>query len=622
MNIQVNSEEAREPSQIDNLLLLNSFGDSSVSHHRVEESVETVLPGIERVSRSDGTREISVLGVRLPVTDSEIKDSAASSSKDSLGVVMKRPEGFLMTDWDAAYLRDMACAIKLNHPILMPGGVSSGKTTRANLFSYLLNRKLFKQACARCEVDDLMGSLGPDKSGVQACVFHDGVVPQSIESGGLLLLDEFDQIPPDIRIRFHDLIDMAKTSERRMSFPEDNRMLDIHPNARLCCFYNPPTERNPFREAIDEAMYSRFVVFAAGNDVPEDIRTARRNFKHGIAPGSVLTNKVSDLVLSKPYPINSEIFGALNGTNEYLDSLARFYENINGMLKGETEYVPEAQPVFVVADRSESRYCEYLFEFYSGNMNETIQRALHYEYVNKFALPENRERVKEFASYVQWGEAQEPQYSRDGIEIPGSRRNSRVAVPANINVDTEPKQETGNEQETLDGDLKSQLDNARVIDSIKCFPQVVDQKDFNALVEKLVAFGTDVLPYLIAYLSDTRRKMHQGLFQCIKEIMEKDPEVGTSLIVEAIDSDVDITVRSSLARMIEYLGVSSEYGVPLLQDMLLDPIPEMRAAALYALGDYGKAAIELEPEMLRLLQDPSIIVQNAASAAFRAIHAG
>lgn len=90
--------------------------------------------------------------------------------------------------------------------LYLSGPTGAGKTTLVEQVCARIGKPVFRVGChARLEMADLIGRLTITESG--STVFVPGAAPQAMKSGGVLLLDEVDQLAPSTAMGVNAILD-------------------------------------------------------------------------------------------------------------------------------------------------------------------------------------------------------------------------------------------------------------------------------------------------------------------------------------------------------------------------------------------------------------------------------
>lgn len=116
--------------------------------------------------------------------------------------------------------------------LYIAGPTAAGKTSLVEQVMARTGKEVFKVGChKRLEMADLIGRLTVKENGAMA--FIPGALPQAMKSGGVLLLDEVDQLNASTAVGLHPVLDGDS-----LYIPETGEWVTPHEDFRVCATGN------------------------------------------------------------------------------------------------------------------------------------------------------------------------------------------------------------------------------------------------------------------------------------------------------------------------------------------------------------------------------------------------
>lgn len=117
--------------------------------------------------------------------------------------------------------------------ILLHGPPDTGKTTTAGKTAQAKGQAVYRLQCSRDQgVEDLLGQFVLEKGETR---FAPGPIPQAMQSGGMLIMDEFDMRNPAHDSIYHSIMDDAEIAEVRLP---DGTVIKPQPGFTVVCTTN------------------------------------------------------------------------------------------------------------------------------------------------------------------------------------------------------------------------------------------------------------------------------------------------------------------------------------------------------------------------------------------------
>ncbi len=605
-------------------------------------------PGVKIVRSNSGEIKISVFGLDLPL------------GKGGPGVASVGRH--VWTQWDAEAVRDLTVALKLGFPVLWPGDAGIGKTASVRFISALFNRSLQSVTChGAMEADDLVAkiSFGDTKSGF---LWADGPAVKAAVNGEILVLEEFDQMPPKTQIRLHDFLDACLRKEGNILLTEkDGSLCKVHPDFRVMALYNPPSAGNIDRYIISEALYSRFVVFHHKSKVPREVAAIRMAEPSGERMVEYWKGRLAAMEAINYQPLAREQFLTSPKFEGFVSRYLKFREELAEAVNEGEVGAEQGQPVFITP-RSDSRVIEYICELYSGDMEETIQRALQFEFVNKFASAEERESVASLAREVVWDKVVPDEHHEETSSHCGTKQNVQaggagqtLARPPKTQPTAKGKKQTTSAGQPTNtaaaqavvqpGQVTSQapiLQNQAASSSATSTNQAMADDcvakevvtwgsrkadgDIKPSLQKVVALGVAAIQPLLAAMHIGDEQAARRIGSALKLIGAKHGREVWEEAKKAISADIQENTKRKIIEALPGMGVRPQDGIPLLCDLIgthsgnnTSNSVGVRVSSLSALGDFGGEARGVLSRIEPLLKDANPKVQQAAAFAIRQI---
>ena len=354
-----------------------------------------------------------------------------------LGVELKKGPGGMLVPTPARFLRDtltsedlklqqiVAVAWDLNQALLIESGSGYGKSQTVERMCSMLNWELYYANCHDFDPDVLIGAKTIKEGTQSGFGWVDGIAMQAIRRGGVLFLDEYNFMKGETRGRLHEILDAILRGKEYVTLTENNgEVVPVHKMLRVVAAQNPPGGDYGDRETLDPPQLTRFVYLKLGTDMPLELKLARAlGVMHGESACSLV-----GLPMLHPNPYYSwKLIKELPGIETILRRFVEFSDAVEKLTREREIGADQVQPVYFAFQRDFNRFLEFVGRYTNGDINETVQRALHYYYENRFESAIDRRKVRELAVHVRH-EAKAPS-SRVAL---GKRKESSYPLAAAI----------------------------------------------------------------------------------------------------------------------------------------------------------------------------------------------
>lgn len=351
----------------------------------------------------------------MPITEDE-------HSVSYLGVRLeksKAPSGFVPErDKYADYISDrfslelqqkIAVSLLQGDPMLIEGGTSIGKTTTVRKMCAELGWEVhYANLNGATDVEDLMGRYIPNPNKTHPddpeYIFADGKVTSGLrqEEGKkkVIILDEFNSSAPNILIRLHEVLDALERDGEVVLSEDASEVVHVgRESTKVIALMNPPGRGYFGREPLDPAQLRRWVYQKEVTELPASTFAFSTTALFGVGLQTEQIPTESYLTASDQ-AISRERLAEIPGIKEILAKYQEFHIAAKEMIKQRQVAADQPQP-FTFDDRMEPhRISSFVARFYSGDLNETFQKALRYYYVNKLESAQDRQKLEELINHV------------------------------------------------------------------------------------------------------------------------------------------------------------------------------------------------------------------------------
>jgi|GEM_PF-6454973 len=306
----------------------------------------------------------------------------------------------VITFFDKKLMRDIAIALDLNHPLLIEGGADLGKTQAVDRVCAYTNREVYFVNCRDIEAEMLIGRLTAVENSKSGFGWKDGIVMQAIRNGGVLVLDEYNRLKGEARAVFHQVYDAVLRGKGQVVLAENNgEVVPLHPNFRIVMTQNPPDGTYTNREVIDPAEISRVVHLRYPAQLPAEVEEARILGSFGIV-SQAQDAQAQDSLPYQP-KLDKTVLAKIPGMAEVLIKFVEFHRHLRHAIANRELAADSAQPVHLTFQRDVKRLFTFVSSYYNGDLNETLQLAIEYYFVNRFESEIDRQKVREAGRMVQ-----------------------------------------------------------------------------------------------------------------------------------------------------------------------------------------------------------------------------
>ncbi|XP_073983569.1 midasin isoform X4 [Rhodnius prolixus] len=165
------------------------------------------------------------------------------------------PKKYLLTASVRRNLCDIARCVSLsNHPVLIQGETSVGKTSLITYLAQASGHKCFRiNNHQHTDLQEYVGSYVADPVSGNL-IFKEGVLVEAMRQGHWIILDELNLAPSEVLEALNRVLD----DNRELYIPETQTMIKAHVNFRLFATQNPPGLYGG-RKMLSRAFRNRFV---------------------------------------------------------------------------------------------------------------------------------------------------------------------------------------------------------------------------------------------------------------------------------------------------------------------------------------------------------------------------
>ena len=169
---------------------------------------------------------------------------------------------FIRTVSTGKRLKDIArVLVGGNHPILLQGPTSAGKTSLVSHLARVTGHRLVRiNNHQHTDLSEYLGSYVSNSAG--ALVYREGVLVEAVRHGWWIVLDELNLAPSEVLEALNRLLD----DNRQLFLPETQETITAHERFQLFATQNPPGLYGG-RKVLSKAFVNRFVVFHV-DDLP------------------------------------------------------------------------------------------------------------------------------------------------------------------------------------------------------------------------------------------------------------------------------------------------------------------------------------------------------------------
>ncbi len=374
----------------------SNFNPASESEETVSQT--RVNPETRRPVQEDETA-VSYLGVRLE----KAKTTSEFTPK------REQYQDYISDRFALELQQKIAVSWLEGDPILVEAGTSVGKTTTARKMCSELGWEVhYANLNGATDVEDLMGRYIPNphrtKPDDPEYVFADGRVTAGLrqEEGKtkVVVLDEINAAAPNILIRLHEVLDAIERNGEVVLSEDASESVEVSKQkTKIVAFMNPPGKGYFGREPLDPAQLRRWVYQKEVTDLPPDTFNYSTEALFGLVQTTEEVSEKSFLV-SRENKLSPEALAEIPGMQEVLQKYQEFHRAAKEMVKERKVGADQPQP-FTFDDRMEPRRVrDFVLRFYSGDINDTVQTALRYYYLNKLESPTERQKLEELIRHV------------------------------------------------------------------------------------------------------------------------------------------------------------------------------------------------------------------------------
>ncbi|MDD9868130.1 MAG: AAA family ATPase [Candidatus Campbellbacteria bacterium] len=322
-------------------------------------------------------------------------------AKDQTGVWVPRREEFkfyVNSNHSLRLQKDIATAWRLRQSMLIEAGTSYGKTTTIEKMCAELGYEYhYVNLHEQIDVENFMGRYIPNinrkTENDPEYVFKYGPVSRGLiqEEGKVkvIVLDEINTVEGGVLKRLNEVLNAVERSGTVTLTEDSSEQIHVDREKTIIIgTMNPSGEDYHSTKPLSKELINRFLYKKLEKMTEEDIHSiimTINGFSHH-------NNREEELAM--------EAYKEIPGIKEMIEKYAEFHIAVQKLLEKGELATDQDQKIVFDTHREPERIKEHIAEFYTGDINETMQDALDFTYLGRLSSKEDKEKVKELAKVV------------------------------------------------------------------------------------------------------------------------------------------------------------------------------------------------------------------------------
>jgi MoxR-like ATPase len=302
----------------------------------------------------------------------------------------------VLTEYDIRLMQTIAAAFAIGQIPVLEGGPGIGKSRTVDRIGAFLGQEVYYQLGRNCSVKALFGKITTDSTSPSGFKYEYGKATLAAMNGGILFVDEYNALPPTVRVYMRDLFDAYLSRSQDFTFlmagkPEK---ITLHKDFRIVFSQNEAQPGDDLLSELQDADFNRLIYIRLPDELPEPVFQSRFLGRLGDQPKIELKKyELYNSALSIERDDLPKIIESRDLAQELWNVYDLFYYKIKSDI-GLNLAVNRAQRIYLNYERAQEKVLAFFKKFYTGDPLVSFRQACYYVFCNMFETDLEKNEVR------------------------------------------------------------------------------------------------------------------------------------------------------------------------------------------------------------------------------------